>query len=169
MKSRLKSLPNSKNWLALLFIFCLVLHAYLAYPYFTYGLLNDSDGVGKGYFFGMTADLIALFILPLAIWFFIKKTTTGWLLIVAWLLLRISFDLHFCYYVFNFLQGGGTMLQSDGWLFLYMIELIILTAVLVYLLKQKSRERFKVKRSNIIFAFMIPAMFYFAIYVVTTI
>lgn len=61
------------------------------------------------------------------------------------------------------------MLQSYSWLYLYMLELIIFTAVLVYLLREKSRERFKVKKSNIIFAFMIPVIFYFAIYVVITI
>ena len=91
MESGLKPLSKPKNWLLIFFLSCLALHAYLAYSYFTYEIFNDSERVFKGYTFytfGIAMDLIALLILPFAIWWFIKETAKGWVLIVIWLLLR---------------------------------------------------------------------------------
>ena len=88
MESGLKPLSKPKNWLLIFFLSCLALHAYLACPYFTYEIFNDSERVFKGYTFGIAVDLIALLILPFAIWWFIKGTAKGWVLIVIWLLLR---------------------------------------------------------------------------------
>lgn len=158
MESRLNPLSKPFDWLVIFFLLFLGLHVYLAYPYFSFETFNVTEWGGSGYVFGVTTDLITLLILPFAIWLFIRKTSMGWVLIIIWLLLRISFDIFFYFYMFNFLRSGGTMLQPDGWMFFYAVELTLLTAVLIYLLTRKNRQKFNAKKSHVTWALMTPVI-----------
>ena len=160
MESRLNPLSKPFDWLAIFFILFLAIHVYLAYPYFSLEAFNVPEEGFLDYVFSTAPDFIALLILPFAIWLFIKKTPTGWVLIVTWLLLRISFDVYFFSYLFNFLHHGGTILQPDGWIVFYAVESILLAVVLIYLLTGKNRQKFNVKKSNVIWALVMSAILF---------